>query len=144
MTFFNSLKANWMGCWWVGPTRWDSLHKASMSARTLLAALAGGIRSSPVRGSDSSLQSGVSNPSFESHQTFKRPSLRCAGPWPNKLTAAAGLCDRLSVRNKCATLDRSLWLCLVPLKKHYAKKRFLITLNLRYIHGVLSVDEIRN
>jgi hypothetical protein len=35
-------------------------------------------------------------------------------------------------------------LCLVPKKKHYAEKRFSVTLNLRYMHGVLNVDEIKN
>jgi hypothetical protein len=29
-------------------------------------------------------------------------------------------------------------------KKHCANKRFLVTLNLRYMHGVLNVDEIKN
>jgi hypothetical protein len=39
----------------------------------------------------------------------------------------------------------TLRLCLVPQKKkHYAKKRFPVTSNLRYMHGVLNVDEIKN
>jgi hypothetical protein len=29
-------------------------------------------------------------------------------------------------------------------KKYYAKKRFPVTSNLRYMHGVLNVDEIKN
>jgi hypothetical protein len=37
-----------------------------------------------------------------------------------------------------------LWPCLVPRKKHYVKKRFPITSNLRYMHEVLNVDEIKN
>jgi hypothetical protein len=36
------------------------------------------------------------------------------------------------------------WLCSVPQKKHYAKKRFPVTSNLWYMHGVLNVDEIKN
>jgi hypothetical protein len=35
------------------------------------------------------------------------------------------------------------WLCLVPQKKYY-KKRFTVTLNLRYMYGVLNVYEIKN
>jgi hypothetical protein len=35
-------------------------------------------------------------------------------------------------------------LCLVPQKKHCAEKRFPVTSNLRYMHGVLNVDEIKN
>jgi len=37
--------------------------------------------------------------------------------------------------------------CLVPLFFriwHYEKRRFFITLNLRYMYGVLNVDEIKN
>jgi hypothetical protein len=29
-------------------------------------------------------------------------------------------------------------------KKYCAKKRFLVTSNLRYMHGVLNIDEIKN
>jgi hypothetical protein len=29
-------------------------------------------------------------------------------------------------------------------KKYYVKKRFSVTSNLRYMHGVLNVDEIKN
>jgi hypothetical protein len=35
-------------------------------------------------------------------------------------------------------------LCLVPPKMHYTKRRFPVTSNLLYIHGVLNVDEIKN
>jgi hypothetical protein len=31
-----------------------------------------------------------------------------------------------------------------PQKKYCANKRFLVTSNLRYMHGVLNVDEIKN
>jgi hypothetical protein len=31
-----------------------------------------------------------------------------------------------------------------PEKMHYAKRRFPVTSNLRYMHGVLNVDEIKN
>jgi hypothetical protein len=37
-----------------------------------------------------------------------------------------------------------LGLCLVPQTKHCAEKRFPVTSNLRYMHGVLNVDEIKN
>jgi hypothetical protein len=39
---------------------------------------------------------------------------------------------------------KQIWLCLLPKKKYCANKRFSITSNLRYMHGVLNVDEIKN
>jgi hypothetical protein len=38
----------------------------------------------------------------------------------------------------------TLRLCSVPQKIHCANKRFPVTSNLRYMHGVLNVDEIKN
>jgi hypothetical protein len=35
-------------------------------------------------------------------------------------------------------------LCLVTPKRHYRKRRFPVISNLRYMHGVLNVDEIKN
>jgi hypothetical protein len=35
-------------------------------------------------------------------------------------------------------------LCLLPKKKYCANKRFPVTSNLRYMHGVLNVDKIKN
>jgi hypothetical protein len=38
-----------------------------------------------------------------------------------------------------------LRLCSVPQKKkYYAKKKFSVTSNLRYMHEILNVDEIKN
>jgi hypothetical protein len=36
------------------------------------------------------------------------------------------------------------WLCLDPLKSALYKKKFHVTSNLRYMHGVLNVDKIKN
>jgi hypothetical protein len=46
-------------------------------------------------------------------------------------------------------VDEKFWvnfyrLCLLPKKKHCINKRFPVTSNLRYMHGVLNVDEIKN
>jgi hypothetical protein len=41
-------------------------------------------------------------------------------------------------------LAARLRLCLVPQKKHCANKRLSVTSNLRYMHGVLNLDEIKN
>jgi hypothetical protein len=41
-------------------------------------------------------------------------------------------------------LEHRRWLCLVSLKIHYVKKRLFVTSNLRYMHRVLNVDEIKN
>jgi hypothetical protein len=45
------------------------------------------------------------------------------------------------IMQKAESLNQ-LWLCLVQ-KKHCAEKRFPVTSNLRYMHGVLNVDEIK-
>jgi hypothetical protein len=37
-----------------------------------------------------------------------------------------------------------LFSAVFSLKKHYAEKRFSVTSNLRYMYGVLNVDEIKN
>jgi hypothetical protein len=66
------------------------------------------------------------------------------GVWPSvkpqndRTTPATG--PRIDARN----FSTSLWPCLLPKKKYCAEKRFLVTSNLRYMYGVLNVDEIKN
>jgi hypothetical protein len=57
------------------------------------------------------------------------------------------------VLHACVTYLSKSWrkrirACLVSLKFqkkiYYIKKRFPVTLNLRYMYGVLNVDEIKN
>jgi hypothetical protein len=55
-----------------------------------------------------------------------------------------------NLSSACSTVNCNVYMKFLTeavfsyLKKYYVKKRFLITSNLRYMYGVLNVDEIKN
>jgi hypothetical protein len=49
--------------------------------------------------------------------------------------------DAQHLDNFCALAIKAVF---SSLKKYYAEKRFSVTSNLRYMHGVLNIDEIKN
>jgi hypothetical protein len=97
------------------------------------------------------------SPSNHVHAPLPLSKARSPSPdqprWPPRVAVARAITRRHATRT-CwhwrhpsseifSQVTRS-WLCLLPQKKVLCKQKIPVTSNLRYMHGVLNVDEIKN
>jgi hypothetical protein len=75
--------------------------------------------------------------------TVLQNNASCLPPMVNT-GAAVNLLMPLRVISEYGQDTRKYLGCVYFLKKNTANKRFPVTSNLRYMHGVLNVDEIKN